>query len=214
LRLLTVLLTDPTPGDDAGRLMTACEWAKDPRWLGLSGVWSPLHTYLLGLPILAFDQPLFSARLLGWVTTTAAIPALWFAARAAGLETRAAGFAALLLAVYYVHVWMAGTAFVEGPYALAFLLAVGSALRAGARPSGARDADALRAGLAMAIALLLRHEAKPVWALVLLWLGLHAGPRAALVYGVPSAVALVWQLVEPSLRGDSFAREMQAVTEV
>src|SRR5689334_15222653 len=71
LRLLAAVVSDPTPGDDAGRLAAACRWAEHPQWLGLSGVWSPLHAYLLGGLIRLFGSPIFAARALGFVSTTA-----------------------------------------------------------------------------------------------------------------------------------------------
>ncbi len=211
LRLLAALISSPTPGDDVGRLIVAARWAEDPRWFGLSGAWAPLHTYVLGGLIRAFGHPFLWAVVLGWASTTIALPLFYLAVRDLSGSVRRAGFATLLLAIYYVHIWMAGTAYVEGPYT-AFLFAalwgVARASRPGARSAGR---DALLAGLAMAVALLLRHEAKVVWLVVVAWLAVRAGRGPTLRFAIPSGLAFAWQLLEPSLRGASFLADAEIV---
>lgn len=211
LRLLAALISSPTPGDDVGRLIVAARWAGEPRWFGLSGAWAPLHTYVLGSLIRIFGHPFLWAGVLGWTSTTIALPLFYLAVRDLYGNVRRAGLATLLLAIYYVHVWMAGTAYVEGPYTAFLFAALWGMIRA-ARP-GARSAgrDALLAGLAMVVALLLRHEAKVVWLVAVTWLAARAGRGPTLRFAVPSGLAFAWQLIEPSLRGSSFLADAETV---
>ncbi|MCS6950129.1 MAG: hypothetical protein NZ520_06705, partial [bacterium] len=73
LRLLAILLTDPSPGDGLSRLGFAYSWAKHPKWEGLTAVWMPLHWYLMGMLIRLWEKPLFWAHLLGWLSGMATI---------------------------------------------------------------------------------------------------------------------------------------------
>jgi hypothetical protein len=212
LRLLAAVLSSPTPGDDAGRLMTAGRWALAPHWFGLSGIWSPLHTYLLGGLILLGGSPIFWAKLVGWVTTTAALPLFFVCVRDLYGSTRQAGLATLLLAVYYVHVWLAGTAFAEGPYTVCLLAGLWGAIRATRGESTHRARDAWIGGLCFAVAILLRHEAKVVWLVVVPWLYFRAGRGAMLRFAIPSGIAFAWQMLEPSIRGTSFMSDVDLVT--
>ncbi len=107
---------------------------------------------------------------------------------------------------------MAGTAYTEGPYTFFLFLSLRCVVGAARDAGKARGGQALAAGFAMALALLLRHEGKLVWLIVLLWLLRAAGRGAALRYAVPSFLVLAWQLVEPSLRGDGFTHDVQVVT--
>ena len=211
LRLLAALASDPTPGDDAGRLAAACRWAQHPGWIGLSGVWSPLPVYLVGGLTRLWEHPMFWSRLFGWLCTTATLPVFFLAVREWDLDARRAAWATLLLALYYVHIWMAGTAYTEAPYTLALVLALWWMLRAARSEGTGRERDAWLAGLAMAAALLLRHEAKLVWAVALVWLTLNASRGVAIRFAVPSLAAIVWQLVEPSMRTGGFAQDAALV---
>lgn len=209
LRLLAAVMSDPTPGDDVGRLAAACRWAHEPTWQGLSGMWPPLHVYLLGALMRLGGDPRAWAMALGWLTTTAALPLFFLAVRDLYGDARRAGLATLLLALYYVHIWMAGTAYAEAPYTCALFASLLWAVRAARRPGRGATGAALAAGLAMAVAVLLRHEAKLVWVVVLIWLLREAGRGAALRYAIPSFVAIAWQLLEPT--GGGFAQTMQGV---
>jgi hypothetical protein len=51
LRLISVIASDPFPGDGVSRLILAYQWAQHPDWQGLTAVWMPLHWYFLGLLI-------------------------------------------------------------------------------------------------------------------------------------------------------------------
>lgn len=211
LRLLAALVSSPTPGDDVGRLATACGWAQAPAWLGLSGVWPPVHTYLLGAAIRLVGDPIAAARALGWLTTTATLPVFHLAMRELYGDARRAAIATLLLAIYYVHVAMAGSAYAEAPYTLALFASLLYAARAARRAAATGGGAAWLAGGAMAIALLLRHEAKLVWLVVLVWLAREAGRGAALRYAIPTLITIVAQLVDPAGRGEGFLRDALTV---
>ena len=214
LRLLSALVSAPTPGDDVGRLVSACRWSEHPEWLGLSGVWPPLWTYILGTVMRMGGDAHAWARALGWVTTTAALPLFFLAIRDLYGDVRRAGLATLLLALYYVHIWMAGTAYTEAPYTCVLFASLLCVIRAPRRSGPARAGLLLAGGLALALAMLFRHEARLVGLVVLVWLFREAGPGAALRYAIPSLVLLAWDVVDPSRRGGGFADDARVVAEL
>jgi hypothetical protein len=214
LRLLAAVVSAPTPGDDVGRMSAACRWSLHPEWLGLSGIWPPLPAYLLGSLIRLGGSAVAWAHALGWITSTAALPLLYLAVRELYGDARRAALATWMLAIYYVHIWMAGTAYVETPYVALLFACLWSCARAVHRTGAARDRAALAAGIAMALALLFRHEAKLVSVILLVWLARGIGVRATLRYAIPALGVLAWQLVEPSLlhpAGGGFAHDASIV---
>lgn len=214
LRLFSAWFSDPTPGDDIGRMVAACSWSEHPAWLGLSGVWPPVPTYLLGSLIRLGGDPIAWSHAIGWLTSTAAIPFFFLAVRELYGDARRAGLACWMLALYYVHIWMAGTAYVETPYVCALFACMWYAARAARRTGPERGRAAFAAGLAMAVALLFRHEAKLASLILLVWLAREAGPRAALRYAIPALGVLAWQLVEPAFMragGGGFAQDALTV---
>jgi len=211
LRLLAALVSVPTPGDDVTRLVDACAWSQHPRWLGLFGVWPPLPTYLLGSLMRLGGDPHVWARVLGWVTTTAALPLFFIGVRDLYGDARRAGLATLLLALYYVHIWMAGTAYSEAPYTCVLFASLLCAIRAVREPGAPRTGLLFAGGLGLALAMLFRHEARLVGLIVVIWLVREAGLRAALRYAIPSLVLLAWDLVDPSRRGAGFAEDARVV---
>lgn len=211
LRALAAVVSDPTPGDDVGRLVAACRWSERPEWLGLSGVWPPVHTYLLGGLMRLGGDPHAWARVLGWATTTAALPLFFVAVRDLTGEARRAGIATLLLAVYYVHVWMAGTAYAEAPYLCALFASLACVARAVRRGGAAHGGRLLAGGAALAVAMLFRHEARLVGVLVTGWLLLTAGRGAALRFALPALALVGGELVVAALTGGGFAADARVV---
>lgn len=211
LRLLSALVSAPTPGDDVGRLVDACAWSEHPAWRGLFGVWPPLPTYLLGALMRIGGDAHGWARLVGWVSTTAALPLFFLVVRDLYRDARRAGLATLLLSLYYVHIWMAGTAFTEGPYTCILFASLLCVIRAAGRPATGRAGLLFAGGLLLALAMLFRHEARLVGLVVLVWLVREAGPGAALRYAIPSLVLIAWDLVDPSRQGAGFADDARAV---
>lgn len=211
LRLLASLVSAPTPGDDVGRMAAACGWSLHPEWLGLSGIWPPLPTYLLGALLRLGGSPVAWAHAMAWITSTAALPLLYVAVRELYGDPRRAALATWLLALYYVHIWMAGTAYVETPYLCLLFASLWFCARAVHGSGAGRDRAALAAGIAMALSLLFRHEAKLVSLILLVWLGREIGARATLRYAIPALGVLAWQLIEPSRLGGGFAHDAQVV---
>ena len=211
LRLLAALVSAPTPGDDVTRLVEACVWSGHPRWLGLFGVWPPLPTYLLGSLMRIGGDPHVWAGVLGWLTTTAALPLFFLGVRDLYGDARRAGLATLLLALYYVHIWMAGTAYSEAPYTCVLFAGLLCVIRAVRGPGAARTGLLLAGGLGLALAMLFRHEARLVGLVVLVWIAREVGLGAALRYAIPSLVLLAWDLVAPFRPGAGFAEDARVV---
>lgn len=211
LRLLAAIVSAPTPGDDVGRMETACRWSAHPAWQGLSGIWPPVPTYLLGSLIRLGGDPVAWAHAIGFVSGTAALALFYFAVLELWGDRRQASFAAWLLALYYVHIWMAGTAYVESPYVCLLFACLLYAARTIHRDGAARDRAAWTAGLTMAAALLFRHEAKLVCLILLVWMARVAGARATLRYAIPALAVLAWQLAEPWLQGIGIAHDAEVV---
>lgn len=214
LRLLAIYLTDPSPGDGLSRLGFAYVWAKHPQWEGLTAVWMPLHWYFLGMLIRIWEQPVLWAHLLGWVCAVGTIIYLFRAVQITSGNATVAGMSAVLLALYWTHIWLTTTNFVEIHYLFFVTFAVYRLLRASQTGSAA---DAWIAGISTGIALFLRHEAKLILPFLWLWLWLNGRRDVAWRYAVIPALCVGWQLVEPSLRGSSFmdlVREYASVTEM
>jgi 4-amino-4-deoxy-L-arabinose transferase-like glycosyltransferase len=211
LRGLAVLLSAPTPGDDVGRLAAACRWSEHPVWLGLFGVWPPLPTYLLGGLMRLGGDPYGWARLLGWLATTAALPLFYLTVRDLYRDARRAGLATLLLALYYVHIWMAGTAFAEAPYTCVLFASLLCLVRATRRAGRARAALLIAGGVTLALAMLFRNEARLAGLVAVVWLAREAGRGAALRVALPSLLLLAWELVDPARRAAGLAGDVGVV---
>lgn len=214
LRLLAIYLTDPSPGDGLSRLGFAYMWAKRPEWEGLTAVWMPLHWYVLGALIRVWENPLLWAYLLGWASAMGTIVFLFRAVLLTSENKIVAGISALLLALYWTHIWLTTTNFVEIYYLFFVTYAVYRLLHASQTGSAT---DAWMAGISTGVALFLRHEAKLIVPFLWLWVWLNGARGVAWRYAVIPALCVGWQLVEPSLRGSSFiemVREYAKMTEM
>ncbi|MCG3181302.1 MAG: hypothetical protein BIFFINMI_03682 [Phycisphaerae bacterium] len=182
IRLAAIFLGDLLPWDGVYRLQNAIRWAHAPRWQGLSGVWEPAHWYAIGALLRLYDAPLFWVDLLGWLCGVGACWMLYSAVLRWSGRVATATWAGLLLAVYYGHIYLTGSNSVETYYLFFLLGGVNTALAAGLpaarKASGAivrrPTARATLAGLAIAAAMLLRHEAKVVAIILAAWLALQA----------------------------------------
>jgi dolichyl-phosphate-mannose-protein mannosyltransferase len=212
LRLIAVVWGDITPGRDGMiRLEHAARWAESPQWEGLSGIWPPLHWYLLGALLRLWYEPIGLARLLNLLCALGTLALLYRAVRP-GFGRLTAALATLLLALFWTHISLTASYWVELPYLLLVIGAVDAAQLTVRRGS---VRAAWLAGGALALAILLRHEGLLLLVLFGAWLLLQTRRPALLVafLALPLAAALV-HLVEPWLAGRSyfdFSAEVRAM---
>ncbi len=115
LRLVAVIWGDIGPGGDgAVRLSNAISWANHPKWQGLSGVWPPVHWYFLGSLIRLWNEPILLAKLVNLICGVGAVIALGAAVRPV-FGNLVASVCALLLAIFWTHIWLTTAYWVELP---------------------------------------------------------------------------------------------------
>ncbi len=202
LRLIAAIWGGLSPGGDGmGRLANAVAWAERPRWQGLSGVWRPLHWYVLGVLIRLWDQPVLWAKLINFSCGIGSLIVLRKAARAV-FGPLVANLSALLLAIYWTHIWLTSSYWVEIPYLLLVFLAVHYALKAVAIND---SAAAFLSGLFLTVAILLRHEATLILGLFLVWLAISTRNRKLIfLFALMPVCAAAWTVLEPTFNGGSF----------
>jgi hypothetical protein len=124
-----------------------------------------------------------------------------------------AGYSALLVAIYWAHAWLSSTNLVEIYYLFFLTWAVYELIKA-VRTEASRSV--WYAGIVVGIILFLRHEAKFIFPVLLLWVYVNGGGRTALRFALIPVLAIAWQLVEPALQQSSFlaiVKEFNALTE-
>src|SRR5205085_1708782 len=193
-----------------GRLANAVAWAERPRWQGLSGVWRPLHWYVLGELIRLWDQPILWAKLINFGCGIGSLLILRTVVRRV-FGPLVGSLSALLLAIYWTHIWLTSSYWVEIPYLFLVFLALHYALKAVALND---LRAAFLSGLALTVALLLRHEGTLILGLFLVWLAIHTRNRKLILSFalVPVCVA-AYALFEPVLQGGSFLDYLAAYKE-
>ncbi len=214
LRLLTAFIGDIGPGGDGvQRLWLATDWARNPRWQGLSGVWPPAHWYFLGTLIHLWNQPIFLAKAVNFLCGVGAIIVFRAAVRTV-FGDMIASVAALILAIFWTHIWLTTAYWVELPYLLLVFLSIHFATRGLTIPDGETKAlpgekstarDAFLSGFFLALAMLLRHEGLILFALFGVWyvVNVRRLPVVAAFAVLPLCMAFV-HLGEPMLRGQSY----------
>jgi len=202
LRMIAIIWGDLDPGGDGlQRLWNTVEWAAHPRWIGLSGVWPPLHNYLLGGLIWVWKEPVWLARGLNLLMGMTSLLVLRAAIRPRHGDL-VASVAMLLLAFNWTHIWLTSSYWVEPPY---LLLVFGALYFAEEARAGGRARDAWATGLCLALAVLLRHEGVLLIALFAGWFSWHVRPwRQGLQMMVLPVIACCWQWVEPWWMGGSY----------
>ncbi|MFZ4627233.1 MAG: ArnT family glycosyltransferase [Blastocatellia bacterium] len=202
LRLIAVIWGDLDPGGDGlQRLWIAVEWAAHPQWQGLSGVWPPLHHYLLGALIWIWKEPVWLARGLNLLMGIGSLFVLRAAVRP-GYGELTAAVAMLFLAFNWTHIWLTSSYWVEIPY---LLLVFGALYFAEQARAEGRARHAWSTGLCLALAVLLRHEGVLLIALFAGWFGWHVRPRRqGLQMMILPVIACLWQWVEPWWMGGSY----------
>jgi hypothetical protein len=202
LRLIAVIWGGLSPGGDGmGRLANAVAWAERPRWQGLSGIWRPLHWYVLGELIRLWDQPVIWAKLVNFSCGIGSLIILRKAALAV-FGPLVASLSALLLAIYWTHIWLTSSYWVEIPYLLLIFLAVRYAIKA---VSMIDLMAAFVSGLFLTVAILLRHEATLILGLFLVWFAISTRNRKLiLLFALMPVCVAAWAVFEPTLNGGSF----------
>ncbi len=202
LRLIAALWGDIGSGHDGEiRLYYAVQWAQRPHWQGLSGVWPPLHWYVLGALLRVWNEPIILAKAIGFACGIGTVWAMRPAVRHVFGDT-AAVVTALLLAIFWTHIWLTSSYWVEPPYLLLVVLALHYSTGQLGRKSMGR---AVLSGLFLAVAIMLRHEGMIVLGLFLGWYALNArSPRLILAFAALPLLASAWHFVEPWLSGHSY----------
>ncbi|MFM8395925.1 MAG: ArnT family glycosyltransferase, partial [Acidobacteriota bacterium] len=202
LRLLSVTLGDLDPGGDGlQRLAVAARWAANPEWQGLSGVWPPLHFYTLGALLRVWDEPMILARAVNLLLGVFSLLVFRAAVRPLHGELTAA-LATLILAFNWTHIWLTSSYWVEIPY---LLLIFATIHQLQAAVDSAEAQPAWRAGIWLALAILLRHEGIILVFVICVWLMLQKRSwRQLLRFGLLPLGAAAWHWIEPWSRGGSY----------
>jgi 4-amino-4-deoxy-L-arabinose transferase-like glycosyltransferase len=212
LRVVSAVLGDIDPGGDGlWRMVAAVNWAENPHWQGLTGIWPPLHFYILGALLKVWNEPIILAKVFNLACGVASIFAFRAAIRPMFGEMTAS-ISALLLAVYWTHIWLTSSYWVEIPYLLLMFLAVAWAMRA---RESEEQKHALLSGLFLTLAILLRHEALMLFGVFLVWYWLNVREKRLVVsFAMLPACAALWNLIEPWMNGRSYFEYAAAVGEM
>ncbi|HKO96211.1 MAG TPA: hypothetical protein VJU86_04425 [Pyrinomonadaceae bacterium] len=187
--------------DGATRIAMAMRWAENPTWMGLSGVWPPSHIYFLGTLIRVWNEPVILAKVIGFVCGIATI----FVFRSAvkhRFGPLVASLSALLLSVYWTHIWLTTSYWAEVPYLLFVLIATHYAEQA---RTTLKWKFALGCGVFISLAILLRNEALLLMGIFSLWYLVNIRRlKIFLTFFTLPALLTAWYFVEPVLRGGSY----------
>ncbi len=187
--------------DATTKIAMAMRWAERPVWLGVSGAWPPAHIYALGILIRLWNQPVLLAKLIGFFCGVLTLFVFRNAVRHR-FGPAVASLCALLLAVYWTHIWLTSSYWSEVPYLLFVLLAVNYAEKVRATRQGK---DAVACGLFLTLALLLRNEGLLLVGLFALWYLLEVrNPKIFAAFVTIPGLLCAWYFVEPMLHGGSY----------
>ena len=202
LRLIAVIFGDISSGGDGmWRLAFAVDWAEKPYYHGLYEIWPPLHFYFLGALIRLWDEPIILAKLVNLALGMGTLIILRKAALPLFGDLVSA-LSALLLAVYWTHIWLTSSYWVEIPFI--FLVFLAAHLTMKARRTFSRK-DAFLAGIFLALAILLRHEGSLLLAVFLIWFAVNVKERVLiLIFAAVPAYATAGEFIEPWLNHGSF----------
>ncbi len=209
LRLLAAIWGDIGPGGDGTqRLTLAVKWAAHPQWEGLSGVWPPFHWYFLGSLIRLWHEPIVLAKGVNFLCGIGAIFVLRQATRPL-FGALVSSVCALLLAIFWTHIWLTTSYWVELPYLFLVFLSVHYSMRVlSATQDNAQKVqpkDAFLASVFLALAMLLRHEGLILFGLFFLWyvLNIRRAPLILTFAILPMCVGAM-HFIEPWLHGHSY----------
>lgn len=200
LRLIP--LTAPIPADDGAiRLLSSVRWAQHPEWFGLGGQWPPLVMYLQGLLIRVGADPVWTAHLMNYAASVATLYLVYLLTLQLFANQRAATMALLLASLYWLHITIVNTNLIENLYLPLLLLALYWAVKATQQVS-APTSLAVGIGVSVAGLILMRHEGRVVFIVLLGYFLVTRQWRVALWLGVINSMLLCYLLYENwALRG-------------
>jgi hypothetical protein len=196
---LAVLPLATTDGSDApGRVWNAWAWMADPGVI-TSGVWGPLHTYLIAAAMAVMPDPVRAPVILSAVLSVAGAVAMYPFVLAQFESRRAALLVALAFAMYPIAIRNGVSVRSETPFAL-FLLFAMTGVTLARRDQGSWRHAAF-GGLALTLASMLRYEGwmlTPFFAM-LLW----RKPKLLLVFVACAAIhPVLWMIGNTLAHGD------------
>ncbi len=177
-------------GDTAARIWLGWRWADDP-FLMTSGLWGPLHFYLIGTVLRFWSDPVWAPIALH-VAIGSIIPVIACRMTLDLFGNRRSAIAAgLIFAMYPAAIAVSLGARAETPFMLFFGLGLLGLVQAW-RPDG-RISHALLAGLAITLASMLRYEA---WLLLpFLTLLLVKKPKLAAAFLITAMIhPVIWMI--------------------
>ncbi len=197
LRLLAWPLSNNPGGDPVSRIWGGWHWWEHPRWI-TSGVWGPLHFYLLGTVVGITGDTIRAPVLMNILFSVATLLPLYYFVRRE-FSRRLALFAAACFALYPVAFQNSLTSMSETPFV--FFVAVSLLLVSYARDRSGQWWHALLGGLTMTLACMLRYEG---WVLIPFMAAvLIRKPIALLLFAVMASLhPVLWMLGNQHHHGD------------
>jgi hypothetical protein len=148
-----------------------------------------------------WNRPVVLAKLVNLVFGVGSIVVIRRAVRPLYGEM-AGSICALLLAIFWTHIWLTSSYWVEPSYLFFVLLAVFQAQRAA---ESGRWTGALGCGAVLALAILLRHEGLLLLVMFSLWVALRTRKASLVVAFAAIPVCLgAWYFIEPLTQGHSY----------
>ena len=214
VRLIPVLFSTVARGDGLTRTLYAWQFSQHPHWQGLTGVWLPLHWYCFGSLLMIWNNPLGLAKVLGWLTGTGTV-ALYFSLVRRIHGTQAALWGGVLMSLYWFHIWLTPTNFVDIYVLFLYVAAIYFSVRT--QQSGqlkSRLVFACCAGVCVGITILLRHEAKLAAAAIAVWMLVVVNWRSAIAFCVVTGVPVLAQFVEYRSQGKGLLGDFAKASEL
>jgi hypothetical protein len=187
-------------GDSASRVWIAWRWMEHPTLI-TSGVWGPLHFYLVGLALMVWPDPVWAPAVLSVLLGSLAAVVVYFLALEIFRAPRAALVTGLSFAFYPTAVAVSLFALSEPPFILFFGLGLLFLVRA-TRPNGTVQ-DALFAGIAIGLATMLRFES---WFMLpFLALTVVRRPKLLIAFLLPALIhPAIWMIGNAITYNDPF----------
>lgn len=197
LRLAALPFAMTTEADAVSRILSAQLWMEHPVVI-TSGVWGPLHYYLIALSLFIYPDPVYAPALLNIVFCVATVPPLYFFVKEE-FDDESAYFIPCLYLFCPIVFWTSLMALAEIPSA--FFLAATMLFVSRAAKKLYATPYSIAGGISLTLAAMLRYEA---WVLipafaVVLW----RRPKQQLLFGSAALLFPVfWMACSYSLTGN------------